>query len=136
MDKIIHELTIEDLQKLQTAMDKCILILKFGADWCGPCKKIAPAFYKFVQEAPPNIIFADIDVDEQLELYMALKRNKMVNGIPVMIAYYGNAKRDKWFIPEDSVIGADETSVNAFFTRTKSKAIEMQHPAAGYSYYS
>lgn len=133
---IITELSIENLYKLQTEMGKCVLIIKFGADWCGPCKKIAPIFYDFIEKAPTNIIFADINIDENADLYMTLKKHKMVNGIPVFFAFYGDEKRDKWFIPEDSVIGADEISVKAFFDRSKKKAIEILQVSEGYGYYS
>jgi thiol-disulfide isomerase/thioredoxin len=134
--EIITELSIENLQKLQAEMGKHILVIKFGADWCGPCKKIAPIFYDFIEKSPTNIIFADINVDENIDLYMTLKKHKMVNGIPVFFAFYGDEKRDKWFIPEDSVIGADEISVKAFFDRTKIKAIDLCNSHETYSYYS
>lgn len=133
---IITELSVEDLQKFQSVNTDKIMIIKFSADWCGPCKKIAPTFYDFIDKAPSNIIFADIDIDENIDLYITLKKHKMVNGIPVFFAFYGNVTRDKWFIPEDSVIGADEISVKAFFDRSKSKALEMTNTREGYSYYS
>ena len=136
---IISELDVPQLQKLQSEMTSQILIIKFGADWCGPCKKIAPNFHEYIGKSPPNIIFADINVDENMDLYMALKKNKMVNGIPVFFAYYGdNKKRDKWFIPDDSIIGADVKKVTEFFDRCSKKAIElnMNTSQEGYSYYS
>jgi thiol-disulfide isomerase/thioredoxin len=131
--EIISELNVADLQKLQAEMGQHILLIKFGADWCGPCKKIAPQYYEYIKTAPTNILFADINVDDNMDLYMALKKHKMVNGIPVFFAYYGDVKRDKWFIPDDSVIGADEISVKTFFERCSKKAIEL---SSNYTYYS
>jgi len=131
--KIITQLDVKQLQEIQAKMNSQILIIKFGADWCGPCKKIAPNYVDFIKTAPANIIFADIDIDESIDLYISLKRNKMVTGIPVFFAYYGGVKRDKWFIPEDSVIGADEISVKSFFDRCSRKATELQ---TVYTYYS
>ena len=140
---IIGALDVIALQKLQAEMTSQILIIKFGAEWCGPCKKIAPAFQTFIQSAPANIIFADIDVDESLDLYMALKKNKMVTGIPVFFAYYGQSQRDKWFIPDDSIVGADEKLVAQFFERCASKALEISACSGGtgsgvqgYTYYT
>jgi thiol-disulfide isomerase/thioredoxin len=129
---IITELNVEKLIALQTSMGNGVLIIKFGADWCGPCKKIAPAYKIFINVSAENILFADIDVDENLDLYMALKKHKMVQGIPVFLAFYGNTDRDKWYIPDDSVIGADEKAVNDFFQRCKKKAISF----TPYTYYS
>ena len=116
-------------------MGNKVLIIKFGAEWCGPCKRIAPVFHAFIKSQPENIIFADIDVDENIDIYMALKRNKMINAVPVFLAYYGdNKKREKWFIPDDSLIGADETQVKQFFQRCLDKANTINE--IGYSYYS
>ena len=129
---IITELNVEKLISLQTSMGNGLFIIKFGADWCGPCKKIAPTYKNFINVSAENILFADIDVDENLDLYMALKKHKMVQGIPVFLAFYGNTDRDKWYIPDDSVIGADEKAVNDFFQRCQKKAISF----TPYTYYS
>ena len=137
--QIISALDVVQLHRLQADMTTQILIIKFGADWCGPCKKIAPAFQAFIQTAPANIIFADIDVDECLDLYMALKKNKMVSGIPAFFAYYGQSQRDKWFIPDDSIVGADEKQVAQFFERCRSKALELSTSSnglQGYTYFT
>ena len=129
---IITELNVEKLIALQTSMGNGLFIIKFGADWCGPCKKIAPTYKKFINVSTENILFADIDVDENLDLYMALKKHKMVQGIPVFLAFYGNTDRDKWYIPDDSVIGADEKAVNDFFQRCQKKATSF----IPYTYYT
>ena len=62
-----------------------------------------------------------------MELYYALKTKKMVNGIPSILAYYGNVERDmnQWYIPSDSVIGGDENEVNLFFNRCQIKGATM-----------
>ena len=137
-NKIINQLDVKQLQELQAKMTSQILIIKFGAEWCGPCKKIAPNYYDFIKTAPANIIFADIDIDESIDLYITLKRNKMVSGIPVFFAYYGGVKRDKWFIPEDSIIGGDVKLVTEFFARCNKKALELgeSNKSEGYSYFS
>jgi thiol-disulfide isomerase/thioredoxin len=131
--KVLTELNIAQLQALQGSLSNKVLILKFGADWCGPCKKIAPAYQEFIAQAPENIIFGDIDVDENLDLYMALKKQKMVNGIPVFLAFFGGVKRDLWFIPDDSVVGADSVAVAQFYNRCLKKAGEL---APAYTYFS
>ena len=136
--QIITELNVDQLKSLQTSMSKDVLIIKFGADWCGPCKTINPSYQTFIKNSPPNIIFADIDVDENIDLYMALKKQKMVQGIPVFLAFFGGVKRHAWFIPEDSVVGADATAVNNFFKRCAKKAMELfvLPDTSGYSYFS
>ena len=64
-----------------------LVIVKLGAEWCGPCQKIKPVLESFFASSPDNVICADIDVDESFDFYAYLKSKKMVNGIPVILCY-------------------------------------------------
>ncbi len=44
-----------------------LVIVKLGATWCGPCKAIAHIVEAFFATSPPNVICADIDVDESID---------------------------------------------------------------------
>lgn len=91
-----------------------LVIVKFGASWCGPCKKIEANLHNFFMSSPSNVICADIDVDESFDLYSCLKSKKMVNGIPVVLCY---KKGNVSYIPDDSITGADINLLNQFFMR-------------------
>ena len=91
-----------------------LVIVKFGATWCGPCKKIESNVHKFFSSSPNNVICAVIDVDESFDLYSCLKSKKMVNGIPVILCY---KKGNVSYIPDDSITGADINQLNHFFMR-------------------
>ena len=91
-----------------------LTVVDFTATWCGPCKKIAPVVDAFFLSSPKNVICADIDVDDSIDLYAYLKSKKMVNGIPVMLCY---KKGNISFAPTDSVTGADPAQLDAFFKR-------------------
>jgi thiol-disulfide isomerase/thioredoxin len=39
------------------------VFVDFFAEWCGPCKMVAPKIHEFAKTYP-NIIFVKIDVDE------------------------------------------------------------------------
>jgi len=91
-----------------------LVIIKLGATWCGPCKKIAPVIEAFFASSPNNVVCADIDVDENVDLYACLKSMRMVNGIPVILMYKrGNVS----FVPDDSVTGANPSDLDSFFKR-------------------
>jgi thiol-disulfide isomerase/thioredoxin len=91
-----------------------LLILKFGAAWCGPCKRIEPLVHDWIEKLPENVQFCMIDIDDCFDLYVFLQKKKMINGVPGMLCYYKNNLN---YIPNDSVVGADVNQVNAFFER-------------------
>jgi thiol-disulfide isomerase/thioredoxin len=98
-------------------------IIKFGADWCGPCKKIEGHVLNCMSQSPNNVQCAIIDVDQAFELYGFLKTKKMVNGIPVILAYkQGNVH----YVPDDCAIGSDVNQISALFTRCYKDAITMK----------
>jgi thioredoxin-like negative regulator of GroEL len=91
-----------------------LIIIKFGATWCGPCKQIKHVVDAFFATSPPSVICADLDIDESFDLYAYLKSKRMVNGIPAIVCY---KKDNMTFIPDDSVTGADPAALAAFFKR-------------------
>lgn len=44
-----------------------LIVLKFGADWCGPCKQLAPVLEKLDSEYT-NVNFYDVNIDSAQEL--------------------------------------------------------------------
>ncbi|KAJ7570472.1 hypothetical protein O6H91_01G121300 [Diphasiastrum complanatum] len=44
-----------------------IIAVHFSAEWCAPCKFIAPAFDELSRKYP-DVIFLDVDVDEVKEI--------------------------------------------------------------------
>ena len=126
--QIITKLLPDDLKMLQQQLGQNLLVVKFGANWCGPCKKIKPIYEEWLLHVAPNILVADLDIDATGELYAALKAKKMVNGVPTFLAFYGDAilKDDfQWFIPSDSNSGSDGENLKRFFNRCTSKGLEM-----------
>ena len=95
-----------------------LIIIKFGAEWCGPCKMVEKQVHNWFDIMPETVQGFIIDVDESFELYGFLKTKKMVSGIPVILCYdRGNLN----YIPSDSIIGADKAGIDAFFQRCLAK---------------
>jgi len=91
-----------------------LIIIKLGATWCGPCKKIQHVVHGFFASSPAEVVCADIDVDQSIDFYSFLKSKKMVNGIPVLLCY---KKGNETFIPDDTITGADPVQLDRFFKR-------------------
>ncbi len=91
-----------------------LIVLKLGAEWCGPCKTIKHVVDGFFATSPDNVVCGDIDVDTSFDFYSLLKSKKMVNGIPVILCY---KKGNLTVIPDDSITGTDPRQLHEFFTR-------------------
>lgn len=68
MSKINHISSSGEFQKLISS-NVCV-ITDFYADWCGPCKAIAPIFEQLAtsHSQPGKLAFAKVDVDNQQEI--------------------------------------------------------------------
>jgi thioredoxin 1 len=89
-------------------------IVKFGAEWCGPCKRIEAAVKFAFDRMPDTVQTAIIDIDEHLDVYAFLKTKKRVNGVPAILCWkQGNTS----YIPDDCVFGADDQQLRLFFER-------------------
>ena len=62
--------------------DKPVL-LDFYADWCGPCKMLAPVVHEIAEENAGTLKVGKINVDEQMELAMRFQ----VSSIPTLVVF-------------------------------------------------
>lgn len=58
-------------------------IVDFYADWCGPCKMLAPAVHEIAEENAGTLKVGKINVDEQMELAMRFQ----VSSIPMLVVF-------------------------------------------------
>jgi len=94
-----------------------VFIVKFGATWCQPCKQIETQVLHGFSQMPANVQCVTIDIDECFEIYAFLKNKKMVNGVPVILAYYKNRSDKAFYIPDEVVMGTDIAAINVFFQK-------------------
>ena len=71
------------------------ILVDFWAEWCGPCKMIAPAVHDLAEEYTGKLIVAKVDIDNSPEI--ATKYG--IRSIPALI-FFRDGK------PVDQVIGA------------------------------
>lgn len=64
-----------------------VCVLKFEADWCGPCKSIEPKFHEMAEKYP-NVNFHVIDVDRQ----EAFSDEHDIRSLPTFLVFSGQKK--------------------------------------------
>ena len=72
----------DDLDELKVISDAIVLI-KYFATWCGPCKNFAPKYDKLVNESGPDVIAAEVDIDQL---------SSDIVGVPTTEVYVGGVK--------------------------------------------
>ena len=59
------------------------VVVDFWAEWCGPCKMMAPAFHQAAGELEPKVILAKLDTDANQKAGGAYN----IRGIPTIIMF-------------------------------------------------
>ena len=59
------------------------VLLDFYADWCGPCKMLAPVLHEIAEESTGVLKVGKVNVDEQMELAMRFQ----VSSIPMLVVF-------------------------------------------------
>ena len=57
------------------------VLIDFWADWCGPCKMLAPTVAEIAEEYAGKVKVGKINVDEEPELAAAFR----INSIPTVV---------------------------------------------------
>jgi thiol-disulfide isomerase/thioredoxin len=99
-----------------------LIIMKYGAEWCGPCKKIESLVGEWFNHMPAQVQCCLIDIDQNIELYGFMKSKKRINGIPAIMCY---VKGNTHYIPDDMVAGADPAQIAGFFQRSLKALSEL-----------
>ncbi len=82
-----------------------LIVLDFWANWCGPCKMLAPVM-EALEQRFPQVTFAKVNVDEEPELAGAFR----VDAIPCLFFVKDQqvVSRMAGFQQEDALAGAIE----------------------------
>ena len=99
-DKIVHT-NDEAFETDVLKADKPVL-LDFWAEWCGPCKMIAPIVEELSLEYDGKLKVAKLDADEN----MGTMQQYGIMGIPTLILFKGGqpVERVQGFRPKEHIL--------------------------------
>ncbi len=78
-----------------------LVVIDLYADWCGPCKMLAPVIHE-LEEEYTDVKFCKINVDDERELAMSFK----VQSIPMVAFVKDNTFLDMsvGFVPKEKLV--------------------------------
>ncbi len=79
---LIEDLTESTFDELISTAETPVLV-DFWAEWCGPCKAIAPILEEIADEQDGQLKIAKVDVDSNQQLAL----NHQVMSIPTLILF-------------------------------------------------
>ena len=79
-------------------------IIDFYADWCGPCRRLAPVLDELVAEYDGRIYIYKVNVDNEKEIASAFG----ITSLPtiVFVPLQGNPSAGTGFLPKETLKGA------------------------------
>ena len=98
---MVLEINTENFNKEVLSQDG-VVVVDFFANWCGPCRKLAPILEEVESELLSKAKFAKINTDNNLEM----AKQFQVSGLPtLMIFKNGEAvERLVGLMPKSSII--------------------------------
>ncbi|ARF09663.1 thioredoxin [Indivirus ILV1] len=114
----VHRVTSDDhFTQLLNSEGYTHVLVDFFADWCGPCKMIAPKLEQMSSEYR-NVLFVKVNVDEVDDL----SQRYNVTGLPTFLLFEsGNP------VPLSSpVVGANEMKVRGLLETTKNLGLNEE----------
>lgn len=82
MSNFIVSLSDADFDKKVSEATKPLLV-DFWAEWCGPCKMVAPIFEELAKEYGDKIIFAKLNVEQN----QSTPAKFGIRGIPTLLLF-------------------------------------------------
>ena len=93
------EVTSENFDK-EVLQSEIPVLVDFWADWCQPCRMIAPSVAQIADEYDGRIKVGKLDVDQNGDLSLSYN----IRGIPALLIFH-NGK------PVDQIVGAVPKSI-------------------------
>lgn len=87
---MVIELNSNNFDEVALKSDK-LVVIDFWAEWCGPCRLIAPIIHELAEEYTDKVIFCKVNVDNN----SALAGQFGIRNIPTVLFIKGSKVVDK-----------------------------------------
>ena len=98
---MVQEINTENFNS-EVLSNNGVVVVDFFANWCGPCRKLAPILEEVESELNSNVKFAKINTDENLEM----AKQYQVSGLPTLMVFKNGqaVERLVGLMPKSSII--------------------------------
>jgi len=104
MDKMLKPIEVDETNFEEVIFKYENVVVDFWAEWCGPCRMIAPIIDELAREYAGKVVFAKLNVDESesiaveygisaIPTLMFFKRGKPVD---MMVGVHPKSEIKKW----------------------------------------
>jgi thioredoxin 1 len=90
MSEHIKEVTDQDFEQEVLQSDKPVVV-DFWAEWCGPCKMLAPTVEAVAREFDGKVKFVKLDIESSAQTPVRFG----VRGIPTLLVFNGGSEVDR-----------------------------------------
>ena len=96
-DKHIFSANVHNFEdKVIKASHQQPVLVDLWAEWCSPCKVIAPILKQFITEDEDQILLAKVEVDEGDGENMKLAGHYRVRGFPTVILFINGEEKARF----------------------------------------
>ena len=98
---MVKEISVDNFDE-QVINKSGVTVVDFFANWCGPCRKLAPILEEVENELTEKVSFAKIDTDENIES----AKKYQVSGLPTLLVFKNGevVERMVGLMPKSSII--------------------------------
>ena len=90
-EEMEYKFTTENFESEVLKSDIPVLV-DFFADWCGPCKMMAPVVEKLAEEMEGKLKVGKLNIDENMQIAQQYK----VASIPTFTVFVGGKQEASW----------------------------------------
>jgi thioredoxin 1 len=78
----------------EVAQSELPVLVDFWAEWCGPCKQIAPIIEQLARDFAGVVKFGKLNVDEEPQVWAQIAGSLGLQSIPTLVIFFGGQIAD------------------------------------------